>query len=186
MRVDWAATPAGVGPRAVARAIDAILLAGAAFGAARLAAFAVGWLVATNGIRPGWEQRLSAPGWPTYLALAALPFVHDVVAESIGGASMGKLVMGLRVRDLDLFAIGWGDAARRALAGAIDFAAFGVVGGVLAWRTGQRLGDRWAETLVVRSSSVVGDELGRALGGAFAALVVAQIVAALGLVAGVL
>lgn len=166
--------------------IDAIVLAGIAIGATRSLGGVLAWLVHAKSIRPGWEARMASPAWPAFVAVALLPFVYDVVTESIGGASIGKLVMGLRVRDLDLFAVTSGMAARRALAGLVDFAALGVVGALLAWKTGQRLGDRWAETIVVRSSDVVADELGRAVAGALVAPLVGQALVTVGFVASVL
>jgi uncharacterized RDD family membrane protein YckC len=103
---------------------------------------------------------------------------YHAVAEWIGGATLGKLLLGLRVRTAAQ--LGPCTAVRavvRSLAYYIDgfFFAFIAYGAMSKSPTRQRLGDRWAGTVVVRAAS-----LGDAPSGTLAAMgVIMGLVAAL-------
>lgn len=95
------------------------------------------------------------------------------VSEWVGGATVGKLVLGLRVRDVELGRCTARGALIRNLAWYVDAFFFGLV----AWAamhesdTKQRLGDCWGRTVVVEASSVPGgDDVSRALSGIGAGL----------------
>lgn len=88
----------------------------------------------------------------------ALPMVitvvYFIVLEGAFGATVGKIVLGIRVRGLDGSRIGFGAAAIRNLARIVDAFPYVLpylVGGIAATRsdTKQRFGDRWAKTVVV-------------------------------------
>jgi uncharacterized RDD family membrane protein YckC len=88
------------------------------------------------------------------LALLALWFVYYVVLEATLGATLGKLLVGVRVRTPEGEPIGWGAALVRNLLRLVDGSFGGLVGAVLIWRSArrQRLGDRAAGTVVVQPS----------------------------------
>ena len=87
--------------------------------------------------------------WPALITLAYL-----VVLERVFGATIGKLVVGIRVRLLDGSRIAWGPALMRNLARVVDAFPYAIpylVGAIALSRsdTKQRLGDRWAKTVVI-------------------------------------
>jgi len=84
----------------------------------------------------------------------ALTLAYFVVLEGAFGATVGKLVLGIRVRALDGTRIGFGAAAIRNVARVVDGFPYLIpylVGAIAVSRseTDQRLGDRWAKTVVV-------------------------------------
>jgi uncharacterized RDD family membrane protein YckC len=83
-----------------------------------------------------------------------ITLAYFVLLEGAFGATVGKLVLGIRVRSLDGTRIGFGAAAIRNLARVVDGFPYVIpylVGAIAVSRseTDQRLGDRWAKTVVV-------------------------------------
>lgn len=130
----------GVGRRLLAAFVDgAIAFLGFGFAIAAL----------TGGIvsRPdGIEFHLE--GGPAF-ALFALGFAYFVVMEAALGATVGKLLVGVRVRTTEGGRIGWTASLARNLLRVVDY--FVGLGAVLIWTSPrrQRLGDRAAGTVVV-------------------------------------
>jgi uncharacterized RDD family membrane protein YckC len=87
------------------------------------------------------------------LVLFASWIVYFVTLEATLGATVGKLLLGVRVRTADGGPIGWMAALIRNLLRVVDVC-FGFVGLVLIWITPrhQRLGDYAAGTVVVGRS----------------------------------
>lgn len=84
----------------------------------------------------------------------AITLAHFVVLEGAFGATVGKVVLGIRVRRPDGSRIGFGPALIRNLARVVDAFPYVIpylVGGIAVIRsdTDQRLGDRWATTVVI-------------------------------------
>ncbi|MGH2631591.1 MAG: RDD family protein [Actinomycetota bacterium] len=88
----------------------------------------------------------------------ALPMLitvaYFVLLEGLAGATVGKFVLGIRVRGLDGSRIGLGPALVRNLARVVDAFPYVIpylVGAIVVNRsdTRQRLGDRWARTVVI-------------------------------------
>jgi uncharacterized RDD family membrane protein YckC len=73
------------------------------------------------------------------------------IPEWILGATLGKLIFGLRVRALTGQQISLGQSFRRNLLRLVDFSPFYLTGFLVAKLTPshQRLGDLWAKTIVV-------------------------------------
>lgn len=89
-----------------------------------------------------------------FLIPLLLTLAYFVLLEGAFGATVGKLVLGIRVRSLDGTRIGFGAAAIRNLARVVDAFPYVIpylVGAIAVSRseTDQRLGDRWAKTVVV-------------------------------------
>jgi uncharacterized RDD family membrane protein YckC len=81
---------------------------------------------------------------------------YHALSEGIGGATIGKLACGLRVRSADLSPPTLGAGILRTLAYWIDAFFFGLVAYSVMSKsmTQQRLGDKWGKTVVVRASSL--------------------------------
>jgi uncharacterized RDD family membrane protein YckC len=83
-----------------------------------------------------------------------ITLAYFVLLEGAFGATVGKLVLGIRVRALDGTRIGFGAAAIRNLARVVDGFPYLIpylVGAIAVSRSeiDQRLGDRWGKTVVV-------------------------------------
>ena len=83
-----------------------------------------------------------------------ITLAYFVLLEGLAGATVGKFVLGIRVRGLDGSRIGLGPALVRNLARVVDALPYVIpylVGGIAVIRsdTRQRFGDRWAKTVVV-------------------------------------
>lgn len=134
----------GVGPRAVAIIIDAILF------------YIVGYIFAlisgdTSGIS------FSVDGAPACLYFLVAIAYYPVMEVLLGG-TVGKMVMGLKVVKEDGSPLDWGAGIIRTLLRIIDaLPAFYLLGAILVWTSPrkQRLGDRVAKTLVVKKGAVV-------------------------------
>jgi uncharacterized RDD family membrane protein YckC len=85
------------------------------------------------------------------LAWMGLALGYFVVLEATLGATLGKFLVGVRVRTIDGHRIGWVASLTRNLLRVIDVC-FWCVGAILIWVTPrrQRLGDHAAGTVVVR------------------------------------
>jgi len=95
--------------------------------------------------------------WLTLLWVA-----YYAVLEGLFGATIGKRIAGVRVTDLEGRRIGWQAAILRNLGRLLDALPFlYLLGGILTLssKQHQRLGDRFAGTLVVPAAAVVGPPL---------------------------
>ena len=128
----------GVGLRAVAVIIDMVIL------------MVIGYVVAlfTGGTTSSGFQLTGMPAILTFL----IWLIYYVGLEGTKGATVGKMVMGIRVTTVDGEPIGWGPAVIRNLLRIVDGFLFYLVGAVLVWITqkNQRLGDLAGGTVVVR------------------------------------
>lgn len=127
-----------VGWRALATVIDTILLAVVAYGMA--------WLSGTT-TKAGFELH----GGPFFLLILII-LTYYIVLEGLLGATIGKLILGLRVVKLDGSAIDWRASVVRNLLRLVDGIIFYLLGAILIWASPQRqrLGDRLAGTTVIR------------------------------------
>lgn len=136
----------GVGRRFLALVIDAIV-----FGIA-----STPFVETTH--RPGY-YRFELTG-----SRAVVPFLlwlaYFIVMEASLGATLGKLAMGIRVVKPDGSKLDWGSASIRNVARLVDgfpYVVPYVVGAIAVWSdptTRQRLGDRWAHSVVVDRDSI--------------------------------
>jgi uncharacterized RDD family membrane protein YckC len=134
---------AGVPTRALARVVDAIVLA--------MVAPLVIWAVMAA------LPASAGPAAVILLTTLAL-FGYPAVCETVWGATPGKSTLGLRVITVEGGPVAFRHAAIRAALQVVDLFLL-PLGGVavisaLAGRRNQRLGDRLAGTLVVRSASL--------------------------------
>lgn len=131
----------GVGWRALAAVIDTVLLA--------IVAYVIAWLSGST-TRDGFELH----GGPFFLTLLIM-LAYYITLEGLFGATVGKSVLGLRVVKADGSAIDWRACVVRNLLRFIDGLFFYVVGAIFIWTSPQRqrLGDRLAETVVIRTAA---------------------------------
>jgi uncharacterized RDD family membrane protein YckC len=148
---------AGFGLRLAARLIDllfglVLVTMGSAVGGLVLS------LLADKGLVPGdWTpaMRLTSPAGLLCGVLGGV--LYHVTAEAVGGATLGKLILRLRVASEDLTPGTFKGALLRNLAFFFDAL------GVPAYRAmahsllSQRYGDQWAHTVVLRASAVPPD-----------------------------
>jgi len=145
---------AGFWIRFLARALDTIY--GFLFGyiAGFTGGVALAILQAHALVTPGWHQRLVAsPASRIVLSLLGAVLYHTF-CEGLSGASLGKLMCGLRVLSDDLTPCRLRPALIRSLAYYVDGLVFGVVAYLSMDKTPmrQRHGDHWAHTVVVKNS----------------------------------
>ena len=129
---------AGVGSRAVATIIDSIVL------------FAVFFAIAAAAGQTT-EEGFELTGAP-FVVATVVGFLYYIGLEALSGATLGKRIVGLRVVREDGGGIGWRESVIRNLLRLVDGLFLYLVGAVLVWTSAkrQRLGDRIAETVVVR------------------------------------
>jgi lipoprotein-releasing system ATP-binding protein len=140
------------------------------FGGALVVTGEIAALMSVGGAATSWpklQKTLVTQAAVIGVALASLvaPLLYRVIAEKIAGATLGKLLLGLRVRSESLGAITWLNALVRNVAlFFVDTLFFGLIGymGMSGSLMRQRLGDRWGHTVVVRDHSV--DSIGQSLG----------------------
>jgi uncharacterized RDD family membrane protein YckC len=92
--------------------------------------------------------------WPSLIAIA-----YFVLLEGIAGGTIGKFATGIRVVNEDGTKLDWSGAVVRNVARIVDAFPYGLpylVGAISVWAspTQQRLGDRWANTVVVTKESL--------------------------------
>jgi uncharacterized RDD family membrane protein YckC len=93
----------------------------------------------------------NAPGpWGGSIGLIAI--LYFIVMEATQGATLGKMALGLRVVKTDGSPISWSESIIRNLLRIVDGLFAYLVGAILVWSSPrrQRLGDRAANTVVVR------------------------------------
>jgi len=138
----------GVGWRLLAVIIDGIIL-GIVNGIIGFV-FHAGMVTNVNGVM---SYNSSGPGAVLQILI---PFLYYIILEATMGATLGKLALGLRVVKLDGSPISWGESIIRNLLRIIDYIPYFIpylLGAILIWTSPmkQRLGDRIAKTVVIRT-----------------------------------
>jgi uncharacterized RDD family membrane protein YckC len=136
----------GVGRRAIAQAIDL--------------AFSLLWWLPFAEIDHLADGRYQF-AWTAGRAVGpiCLSLLYYVFLERLLGATVGKFIVGVRVSTADGYPIGWGASLTRNVLRVVDGIPFVipyVVGAIAIWTGGttrQRIGDRAAHTVVIRSGS---------------------------------
>ena len=133
----------GVGMRLVATIIDVVVF------------FVLAWVVAM--LTGGMTEDGFALNGGTALLPMVIWFVYFIGMEATVGATLGKMVLGLRVVKTDGSSpIGLPASLIRNVLRFVDGIFGYLVGAILVWRspTRQRLGDRVAGTVVIKKSSL--------------------------------
>jgi uncharacterized RDD family membrane protein YckC len=140
---------ATMGDRAIAAVLDTIAIA------TIFAPVGMWSAVRWGGVTPdGFELHgIAAPFTISVVSIAW--FLYNWLFEGLFGATLGKLVMNVRVRRVDGSTIGLGKSLIRNLLRMVDGIALYLVGFLVALlsRKRQRLGDHAADTIVVQGSA---------------------------------
>jgi uncharacterized RDD family membrane protein YckC len=123
----------------------------------------------------------------TIVVALVADILYFAIAEGMGGATFGKMVLGLRVQREDGGRIGFGAALGRSFAYLLDAQFVGLVGysAMSSSMRKQRYGDRWAHTAVVFSRSLNEPERSASpVLGAIAGLVLSSLVVGIDAVIG--
>lgn len=147
----------GFWPRAGARAIDLIATLLISTTGAFLGALILGLLEVAGVISPGSAERIDHPAPLWSIVGFIVPVFYDSIAEATGGTTVGKLLLGYRVCRLDGRRPSILQALGRNFAYFIDslFFALPAYNAMKSSPLNQRLGDKWAGTVVVRRSAIV-------------------------------
>ncbi len=154
--IDEVALEPGTFPiRAVAHLIDLV----AFFVVVAISGFAAGIAVIVleffGKVTPGAIKSLGDSSMTTVVLCLGLP-LYNTLAVWLGGASLGKVICGLRVLSEERRPTSLGQALIRSLALYVDSMFLGIVGqqAMASSSRRQRYGDRWAHTIVVRTRSL--------------------------------
>ncbi len=147
----------GFGIRFLGRLIDWIV--GMVLGLfAGLIGGIIGAILAAAGVVDGdWLQRMQAVNFFGNLVWGLIAgLLYHTVAEGIGGATIGKLLIGHRVVDANLRPAGALAAFKRSLAYFVDSFFFGMpaYSSMSDSSLQQRIGDKWASTVVAKANAL--------------------------------
>jgi uncharacterized RDD family membrane protein YckC len=162
---DARGVPAGFGIRFGARFLDTCFGVALGLGVGFPVAILLTMLARSGVVAPNWPTKIAGLtlgmfGWGFLGTLS-----YHVLSESIGGASLGKWICGLRVYSADFSPDGtflvtlrrctFGGALVRSLAVLVDGLFFCAIGyfSMEGSRWRQRLGDKWGHTVVVKAKS---------------------------------
>jgi uncharacterized RDD family membrane protein YckC len=139
--------------RALARIIDmtyGILLGliGGVLGGIILAILEV-----VGSVSPGWEQRIQGMSTAGFGLSLLGSFLYHTLSEGIHGATLGKLICGLRVLQQDGRPSSLKGGVIRNLGWYVDGLFFGLIGYLSMVKTPlkQRYGDVWGKTIVIKT-----------------------------------
>lgn len=149
--------PAGFWIRAAARLIDLVVIYALAYVTSYTVVRLILIVARSTGqpLQPVAARLLAPSPLPFVMALLAA-FAFYIAAESIHGSTPGKMILGLMVLSERGGFCGLGAALGREAAYFVDSLFFGVPAylSMKASPVRQRLGDKWAHTIVVRRRSL--------------------------------
>lgn len=147
---------AGFWIRALARIID--MVCGQVFGliGGFCGAIILAILQATGRLSPGWETRITGTSGAMFGLSFLGGFLYHWLCEGIHGATLGKLICGLRVMNQDGRASNMKGALIRGLGWFLDALFFGLIGYTSMQRSAlnQRYGDVWGKTVVAKTRDI--------------------------------
>jgi uncharacterized RDD family membrane protein YckC len=152
-------TGAGFWIRAGARIIDALYGLVLGFFVGLLAGICLVILDRAGWITPGWQGRVKGLNFPGFGLSLLGGILYHSLTEGLYGASLGKLICGLRVVSETGQPITVGKAFLRSLAYLWDALFFGLIAytSMKESELNQRYGDKWAHTVVIRSKDLPGE-----------------------------
>jgi len=141
---------AGLLPRALALLADLLVFCAVFFPVTRLLKGV--WLMSATDHR--WNQDLFVTD-PLCLGFLVVMFIYFVLLEGLAGATLGKMVLGIRVERVGGGTPGFTKGLLRNLLRVVDsLPALGILGAILITTSPERarFGDRIAGTRVIRAS----------------------------------
>lgn len=144
------------GVRAAARLLDVVVAMGVGMVGGIIAGVTLALLSASGLVASGWQARIHRFSLGPFGFSFVASLLYHALSEGIGGASLGKAVFGLRVKSEELRPAGVWRGVVRSLAYYVDAILFGLVAYSVMSKSRwlQRLGDKWAGTVVVRAASL--------------------------------
>jgi uncharacterized RDD family membrane protein YckC len=145
------------GVRAAARLLDEVVAMGVVGFVGGIIGVVILTLLSASGlVAAGWQARIRGFSVGSFGFSLVASVLYHAFSEGLGGASLGKAVLGLRVKSEELRPAGVWRGVVRSLAYYFDALFFGLVAySVMSKsRRVQRLGDNWAGTVVVRAASL--------------------------------
>lgn len=145
------------GVRAGARIIDWVVGTMLGFVAGAVGGIILAILAAAGTVDQGWLERVQQNDFGVNILWGLLATVlAEVVSEGIAGATVGKLILGYRVVTVDLQPCTPKAALIRSLAYFIDSFFFGIPAYQSMQNSShnQRLGDKWADTIVAKAGAI--------------------------------
>lgn len=147
----------GFWPRAAARLIDLALIYAMAFASGIIVGFVIGFTAALSGrdAQAALDGLQAQSGASFGISLVAATIFY-IIAESMHGSTPGKLILGFTVRAEDGSPCTVVQALKREIAYYVDGLVFGLPA-LSAMRSSarlQRIGDKWAKTVVVKTRSI--------------------------------
>ncbi|MFZ5440069.1 MAG: RDD family protein [Myxococcota bacterium] len=148
----------GFGRRAGGRIIDVVVSQGAGLMAGVIAGLVLAILEAAGLARAGWLERFDHGFGFNFLSGTSASVLGAAVSTWLGGATVGKALLGMRVIRTDGQRAGLGANLLRELVYLFDALFFGLVGKAAMDSSPlqQRHGDRVANTTVVRAAALGG------------------------------
>ena len=130
-------------------------------------AIVLGVLSAFGLVADGVEQRIASTRAGGYVSSIVGSILYHALSESMGGASVGKAICGIRVISESGARVSFKAALIRSVAAYVDMLFFGAIGGsaMKDSATAQRYGDAWAHTRVVYAAGLPVGLLGSPAGG---------------------
>jgi uncharacterized RDD family membrane protein YckC len=150
---------AGFGIRVAARLIDAVFGVLVGFLGGAIGGLLAGILASMGHVQGDWLANMQQASLAGYALGLVGSVLYQVTADAVGGASVGKLILGLRVTSEDLTPCTFRGALIRNTAYFVDAFFFGIPAYVAMSNSllSQRYGDRWGRTVVMRASAVPPD-----------------------------
>lgn len=165
-------------PRVLAQVVDTAVHYGTSFTTGLVLAF-VSYIVqgAMGASRNVLIESMQETHWSLYVFALLGSLSYHSVMESVHGSTVGKRLVGITVHSAKGRGCTFLQGIKRSVALLVDSLFFGIVaaGAMGNSRRQQRLGDQWADTVVVRIRSLPASERGKAL--RFAAALVGGIAA---------
>lgn len=145
------------GARAGARIIDWVFGTAIGFVAGAVGGIALAVMSASGMVSDDWMQRVQGGSFLTNILWGLVATVlAETVSEGIAGATPGKLILGYRVVTTDLQPCTPQAAVIRSLAYFVDSFFFGLpaYNAMKSSSHNQRLGDKWANTIVAKAGAL--------------------------------
>jgi uncharacterized RDD family membrane protein YckC len=141
-------------PRAGARVIDTVYVFIVSLFATVIASVVLALL--GSSVPAGWQHRMGQVGASGFALGYLASSLYYIASELVGGASVGKLLLGMRVLNTDYTPVSAKGAIVRQLATFIDFLCLAIpaYSAMQGSPMQQRYGDKWGDAVVVRARTV--------------------------------
>ena len=142
--------------RGVARLLDMVVDLGFSLAAGAASGILIAAIAPPGHIDAAWIAHMKQPQIINFIGGTVMSLAYHVFAEWLGGATLGKLLVGLRVRSTHLGPCTFHGALMRNLGYFVDALFFGAVayGSMQQSQQQQRLGDKWGNTVVIKARSL--------------------------------